>query len=169
MEVMKKGPRAGPMKTTTEPIVASMANGHEIPLPPGGRAIQPKPGSRRHWQQFIFCLILTLIWPLLPLGFEWLTTDKVKLDSITLAASMYAIGIGVSSRNIALFGVALLEGFIFCLFYGLAASKPEPPHYALFWKVSLVGMVLMFLCHAVERFNRHVILCEVFPDFMKAD
>ena len=121
----------------------------------------------RHWQQFVFCMILTLIWPLLPLGFEWFATSNIKLDSITLAASMYAVGIGVSSRNIALFGVALLQGIIFCLFYGLSINNSNPPRYNLCWTLSFVGMLIMFLAHGVERYNRHVRLCEEFPDFIK--
>jgi hypothetical protein len=141
-----------------------------VPVVATGTPALSKPlRFNRHWQQFVFCLILTLVWPLLPLGFEWLTTNKIRLDSITLAASMYAIGIGVSSKNIALFGVALLQGFIFCLFYGLTISNSNPPHYDLYWRASIIGMLLMFLSHAVERYNRHVRLREEFPDFIKAN
>jgi hypothetical protein len=118
-------------------------------------------------QQFISCLILTLIWPLLPLGFEYFIKGEIKLDSITLAASMYAVGIGFSSKRIDLFCVALLQGFIFCLFYGLAQNSGSPPHPSIIFRASVVGMLIMFLFHASERYNRHVRLLEPFPDFLK--
>ena len=119
-------------------------------------------------QQFCFCITLTLIWPLLPLAFELITTDKVKLDSITLGASMYAVGIGVSSRNIALFGLGILQGFIFGTFYGFIISKTDNiPHYSFFLILPILGIVIIFFSHAVERYNRHVRLREQFPDFFK--
>ncbi|SIT48158.1 conserved membrane hypothetical protein [Paraburkholderia ribeironis] len=120
----------------------------------------------KSWQQFLFCVILTILWPLFPLGFEWLISDAVKTESVALTASMYAIGIGVASKYQGLFGVALMEAVFYILFYGLSV-KGHPPHEALILFVCGAGMFLMFVCHTAERYNRHIRLQEPFPDFMR--
>lgn len=118
-------------------------------------------------QQFALCVILTLIIPVLPLFFEWLFKGDIKLDSLTMAAAMYAMGIGVASKNMALLGVGLLEGIIFSVFYGRTSYEQHSPHDAAFWWAAMAAMGVMFFFHGIERYNRHVRLREPFPDFMR--
>jgi hypothetical protein len=63
--------------------------------------------------------------PLIPLGLEWLFTDTLTDESVTLAASMYAILIGVSSRYKLMLGTALVVCMLFTAVYGAVTVQKQ--------------------------------------------
>jgi len=67
---------------------------------------------------FGLCVLLHLLLPLLPLVIERVLTDDVTSQSLTIAATMYAITIGVTSRVRPIFGLLLVASVFFSAAYG---------------------------------------------------
>ena len=74
---------------------------------------------------------------------------------MTLAASMYTIAIGVSSRSRLLFGVALALGLMLALVFGL--TEPNAGSLTRNGILASVAIGLVFVLHSCERYNRHVV------------
>ncbi len=125
-------------------------------------------GLPDHWQQFGMCVLLFLAWPLVPLILEKVLTGSTQLTSLTLSTAMYAIGVGISSRNPIQFSMAIVQGGIFSVFFGFAAHANVhkagdssilefTSNSSAIWWASVIGMILTFSMHACERYNRHVV------------
>ena len=108
----------------------------------------------RGWQNFLLCVFLHLCIPLLPLLIEFWATADVSDKTLTLAGTVYTVAVGISSRNRALFGLAILLSIILGVAFGFAASANEPLPASGF--VSGIAILVMFAFHAIERYNRHV-------------
>jgi hypothetical protein len=112
------------------------------------------PGLPNVWQEYITCIALHMVLPLLPLALEFSTKDSISAISATLAAAMYTISIGLSSKSKAIFSIC----FLLCIFYtykygslqSIADIKNHTDGGAL-W-----GIFGAFLMHALERYNIHV-------------
>jgi hypothetical protein len=137
-------------------------------------------GLPHHWQQYGICLLLHLTLPVIPLLLELWVVGRIQITSITLGASMYVLAIGVSSRNPLLLGLALVEGIIFAVFFGAASHNTNVEHAeeqkrlisandGFFWWTSIAGMAFMFLLHALERYNRHVVERAPFLEIGRSD
>lgn len=127
-------------------------------------------GPPYHWQQYIICVVLHLLLPLLPLLIELWITGRLQIASMTLGASMYVIAIGLSSRNLVILILGLVWGIVLAIISGVASEaslhastakgREEHLNTAMagnsFWWVSVVGMSSMFIFHLCERYNRHV-------------
>ena len=74
---------------------------------------------------------------------------------MTLAASMYTIAIGVSSRSRLLFGMALALGFLLAFVFGLSEPNEESLTMNGILASAVIGLV--FVLHSCERYNRHVV------------
>ena len=107
------------------------------------------------WQNFLLCVFLHLCIPLLPLLIEFWATSSVSDKTLTLAGTVYTIAVGVSSRNRALFGLAILLSIILAVAFGFAASVSEPLPGSKY--VSGIAILVMFVFHAFERYKRHVV------------
>lgn len=121
------------------------------------------------WQYFLTCILLHLIWPLIPLLLEKLLTGDITEVSIALAAGMYAVGIGLSSRYMFLFFLCLVLGFIYSAIFGFemaqsleGTSRPGLETEFLAW----FGIITVFLIHAGERVKRHLKDEEKYPEFI---
>lgn len=114
------------------------------------------PSLPDHWQNFCLCLIFHISLPLLPLGLELWRTGAVTASSATLVASMYAVSIGVSSRDKLLFGLGIIIAIIFATAFGTCLG-PQQPGLPESVSLSLYSIGLMMLCHIFERYNRHVV------------
>jgi len=88
------------------------------------------PGVPYEWQNFLFCLLLHISLPLLPLGLELWFSGKIDERSVVLTAAMYSIAIGLSSRNLALFGLCILSGLLFSAAFGFLSTTPHGLHNA---------------------------------------
>ncbi len=81
-----------------------------------------------------------------------------------LTASMYAIGIGVASRNVLLFVTTIVAGVCYAIAYGSAAQSAQAAgnvHIGL----AFLGITAVFVFHSLERYNRHVVERGPFLDF----
>jgi hypothetical protein len=125
-------------------------------------------GPPSHWEQYGICLLLHLTWPVLPLALERLLTGHLPPTSVMLTAFMFSIGVGISSRNQLQYAFSLVVGVITAVFFGFAVHANSVKHEAeqqqfitnadnLFVWIAGTIMALMFLLHACERYNRHVV------------
>lgn len=108
--------------------------------------------------------------PLFPLFFEAIfSSGSLSRSSIHIVASMYGITIGASSPSRLMFGLGMTVGFIFAAIYGhgvgMIAAKTPSEVVGVFW--AWVAIAMMFLLHAAERYNRHVVDRIPFWEFTK--
>jgi hypothetical protein len=116
--------------------------------------------------------------PLLPLGIEFLLTQTISVQSVSIATTMYLFSIGASSRVKSLFYLMLAASILFSAAYGfLLLHHPVPAgsgtgdaealrdgiiaDRVTRYAVWVIGAT--FFVHLVERFNRHVLNNEPFP------
>jgi hypothetical protein len=66
-----------------------------------------------------------MILPLVPLGLELLLTNSLSDETVTLAASMYAILIGTSSRHKLMLGAAMIVCIVFTAVYGSVTVQKQ--------------------------------------------
>ena len=105
--------------------------------------------------------------PLLPLIVEFWATTGVSDGTITLAGTMYTIAIAVSSRNLALWGLGILLSILLAVAFGHAISGGDPlPASGM---VAAGAILLVFVFHLVERYNRHVVEGQSFLRFFGDD
>ena len=121
--------------------------------------MKPSTGNRipslpKKWENFFLSILLHLLLPLLPLVLELWETQTVSDQTVTLAASMYTITIGLSSRNIALFGLAIPLSIILAVAFGFAASEGKSLTGS--GVIAIAVIMLVFGLHACERYNRHI-------------
>ena len=120
--------------------------------------------SPRKWQNFILCMSLHVTLPLLPLGLELWFSGKVEAKSATLTAALYAMAIGSSSRNIALFGIGIVASFFFSAAFGFLSTQSR---LAGAHTVSYSVIAFLVICHTMERYRRHVTEGRPFFEFRR--
>lgn len=115
--------------------------------------------------EFITCLILHMLVPLLPLILEaWKTKGSPTEATLAITASMYSISIGLSSRNKAIFSLCLFISFLFSMAFGFViGGTTESLPLVKFGAIATI--VLVFGIHACERYNKHVVECMPFWNF----
>jgi hypothetical protein len=115
--------------------------------------------------EFLTCVILHMLVPLLPLLIEtWKTSGSASSSTLTITASMYAISIGLSSRNKAIFSFCLFISILLSMAFGITMNSTGASVPGL--KVmSVITIFLVFLIHACERYNKHVVECVPFWNF----
>lgn len=133
-----------------------------------------KPKSKKislapHWENYMACICLHMIWPALPILIEWFLTGDISVEATTLTASIYAITIGMSSKSKSQFTISVLISFIFACCYGftvhVAHEYTQQNNIQELAKNTfinlrlwaLVSIGLIFITHLIERYNRHVI------------
>ncbi len=114
------------------------------------------------WQHFIFCFIVQLLLPLMPIVIEYWIRGAVGEQTLSIAAAMYSISIGVSTRNLALLGVSIFTGMAFCCVFGFVTSG-KPLHFPVATP-AMVSIFAFMVIHAAERYKRHVSSGELFID-----
>ena len=119
----------------------------------------------QEWQNFLLSIFLHLILPLSPLILELWFTQTVTEKTMTLAASMYTIAIGVSSRNPALFGLAILLSILLATAFGYVVTEGNSLTASKF--ISAGAILSVFVFHVGERYNRHVVDKFAFLQFDK--
>ncbi len=97
-----------------------------------------------------------MVLPLLPLILELGVSQSVSDKMMTLAASMYTIAIGLSSRNRLLFGIAMFLSVSLALAFGFATPGGGSIFGIGIWYISAGSILLVFVLHIGERYNRHV-------------
>ena len=112
---------------------------------------------------FIASIFLHLLVPLLPIFIEFALIRSVSSTSITLAASMYSIGVGLSSMFRAVFAAFLLVSLFFAVMFGITISDSSKFVYAQ--SFAATAITLVFLTHTMERGIRHLIKSERYFQF----
>lgn len=104
--------------------------------------------------------------PLLPLGFEMLVRPEhsPSIQTLNITAAFYAVAIGLSSKNVAMFGLGIFVGVCFSALFGIVSSNPNLNGDMYFYS-PIVCIVAIFIIHACERYNRHVADCTPFFEF----
>lgn len=140
-------------------------------------------GRRRNgsgpWQWFLVALLFLVAFPLFPIGAEALFAQQVHLSSLALVTSTYAISLAMSSRNLLVWALGLIIGMGFAVMFGWAMGVGDdvigpawrhPPGGTSgspgVWSAGL-ALATTFLLHIFERFFRHVVDGEPFPEFLK--
>lgn len=125
------------------------------------------PGLPRYFQDYILCILLHMMLPLLPIGLQMLWQGSVDGKTLLLTAAMYMIAIGISSRNVASFGLSLVGSIAYAASYGVAVSTRGTPGWLLntAW-IGWVGIAAVFIMHLLERYNRHVVDRVPFFEFL---
>jgi hypothetical protein len=124
------------------------------------------------FENFFTCLIFHMLLPLMPIGLEYIISDIISIKSITIAASMYSISIGISSRNFLLFGISIIISIVFAFAFGyVSAYIPSAPgidqieSIKLFSILAYYSIAAIFIFHGIERIKRHFFQGEMFPPF----
>ncbi|RFP15076.1 hypothetical protein D0T23_13890 [Duganella sp. BJB475] len=107
-----------------------------------------------------------MLLPLLPLALELWFSGKIEAKSAALTAALYSIAIGLSSRNVAMFGAGVLLSFVFSAAFGFLSTQLPLEHARLF---SCAAIAIVFGVHIIERYRRHVVNQREFFDFLRAD
>lgn len=129
------------------------------------------------WTMYFVAVLFLLLFPLLPLGAELLFTGKIMVASLTLVTATYAISLSISSRNLAVWALGFMLGFVFSTIFGWASAPGNQfdPAYRLDKGLAAATVALwgplviiagIFLTHLHERFVRHVKKKEPFPEFL---
>lgn len=105
-------------------------------------------------QEYILCILFHLLFPLLPLLFEYWSTRSISGRSLTIIAALYAITIGISSKNRAIFGLALFGGFILSVAYG--ARVADPKSYPGCEIAAIIVIFFILIAHGIERYIIHI-------------
>ncbi|MBI1924315.1 hypothetical protein HYR99_08705 [Candidatus Poribacteria bacterium] len=94
---------------------------------------------------------------------------QISERSSTLTAAIYAVSIGASSRSRLMFGFGVILSIIFAVEFGIitAGQTSQPSQWLNSGGSALVGIVVIFLLHAAERYNRHLVEKETFGEFSK--
>ena len=121
------------------------------------------------WGDFLLSVLLQLLLPLAPLVIEQVLTDDISTVSITIAATMYAASICVSTKVKMCFGLLLVASIFFAAAYGFAivhhpgeATLKEIVIGQRLKKYSFWLIAAVFVLHTSERFNRHILKDEPF-------
>jgi hypothetical protein len=121
------------------------------------------PGIPDAWQQYGLCLLFHLFLPFLPLIIEYALHRRVEPKTSLLFLSVFPLSVGVSSRNRLMFGVTIVFGLIYSVFFGLiSGGLPLDQSVSDIGYYCLAGIVIT---HALERYNRHVVDSEPFWEF----
>lgn len=120
------------------------------------------------WQNFLACVALHMVLPLLPLLLERWFSGEIAPKSISLTAALYSLAIALSSRHVALLGIGILLGFAFAATFGYLSTDPIPMLRSAHTS-SGAAIAFMFGLHIIERFYRHIFKDEEFFEFLKSD
>ncbi|MEZ8687661.1 hypothetical protein BCU24_01225 [Vibrio cyclitrophicus] len=112
-------------------------------------------GVPEHWQDYFLCILLHMMFPFFPVFLEKLLAGTVASTSLMLFSAMYALSIGLSSYSKLLFGITIIISLFFSVAYGVLVSGgkaiPDAEVYAY------ISLIVIFVIHMLERYNRHVV------------
>ena len=124
------------------------------------RMAEPIKGLSDEATEFCTCLILHMLLPLLPLVIEaWKTNGDPTDVTLAITTSMYSISIGLSSRNKGIFSLCFFISILFSMAFGLLIGGVMVLVFIQTFSISTISSI--FILHACERYNRHVV--EIVP------
>lgn len=124
----------------------------------------PIKGISDEMSEFFTCLIMHMLVPLLPLILEtWITKGTPSDSTLAITASMYSVSIGLSSRNKASFSLCFFISILFSMAFGFIINSTGTLPLVKF--CSIITILLVFVIHSCERYNKHVVECIPFWNF----
>ncbi|KAF1073266.1 hypothetical protein MKHDV_03725 [Halodesulfovibrio sp. MK-HDV] len=119
------------------------------------------------WCNFLTCIILHMLLPLLPLFLEyWFRNGTPAETTYAITAAMYAITIGLSSESTTMLGLCILICIVFSALFGVVCTETTHPSHIT--TASSASIICIFTIHVLERYNKHVVDCNPFWIFKKA-
>lgn len=132
------------------------------------------------WTCFFVAVLFLLVFPLFPLGAELAFTGQITISSLMLTTTTYSVSLAIRSTHLARWAVGIMFGFIAATLFGWSMGIGDAvigPAYRLgqgsmagtawLWSTGIV-ISMVLATHVWERFVRHVIEREVFPEFLRA-
>ncbi len=112
-------------------------------------------------QNFYASILLGILLPLMPLGFEFIKTGTITESSLLLVGSVYALSIGVSSEHLTLFAYGIVIGFILALSLGNVENVPargefDERTYQFHTSPAFFAVFSIMAFHTIERYFRHI-------------
>jgi hypothetical protein len=111
------------------------------------------------FNQFLGALVFLLVPPLTPLAAEYIKTQDVKSDNLSLCISFYAFCLSASTKYYAVFSVCLLMGILETFRYRGTNTASGLP---LWNNFEFYTFTIVFVAHFAERINRHWVNAETF-------
>lgn len=112
------------------------------------------PGLPNAWQEYLTCILLHLILPIVPIFLEYNVKSSISALTATLAAAMYTISIGLSSKSKAIFAICVILCIFYIFKYGSLLSISDITKHTDGY--ALWAIFCAFLMHLLERYNIHV-------------
>ncbi|OBX88681.1 hypothetical protein [Haemophilus haemolyticus] len=113
----------------------------------------------KHWEQLIFCIVLHILFPLIPILVEFFRQEYITEATLVITTSIYCFSLGASSKNLATFAIYLLIGVIFMSMPVTYNKQPEITNYQI---TSILTLIIVSLWHLLERYNRHIKYKEIY-------
>lgn len=121
------------------------------------------PSMPKNYQDFAVSLLFVVVLPLIPVGIEQWVKGVVGPNSLTLAAAMYALSIGASSKSPLLMALGVLSSLSFAMLFGVTLASTVIP--AGVDTAAFASMAFVAVVHGCERWNRHACDHERFLDY----
>ncbi len=129
---------------------------------------------RINQQHFILSILFFLILPLFPLLIDGIYNNGIIRErSLTLAASIFTITKGVSSKEPLVFGLTLIIGIFLVAIYGtipndaMVSFRPSLEIFTL--KPQTLIIIAVIISQSCERYTIHILNNQPFFEFNKED
>ncbi len=129
---------------------------------------------RINHQHFILSILFFLILPLFPLLIDGIYNNGIIRErSLTLAASIFTITKGVSSKEPLVFGLTLIIGIFLVAIYGtipkdaMVSFKPSLEIFTIRPQTLIIFAVI--IAQSCERYTIHILNNQPFFEFNKED
>jgi hypothetical protein len=131
------------------------------------------------WTSFFVAVLFLLVFPLFPLGAELAFTGRINISSLMLTTATYSLSLSVTSTHVGRWALGITFAFITATLFGWSMGIGDVaigPAYqlgrgAMAGKVWLWGagsiITVVLVTHLWERFERHVMEGEAFPEFLR--
>lgn len=115
-------------------------------------------GLSQEVENYIVSLTFRIYIPLVPVVLEVWRWGEASAKTLTLAAALFGMGVGVASRRRSLFALTVGAGFTFIAAFGIiVGQQSELP---LSRQLALLAILAIVVVYALERWDRHVTDCE---------
>jgi hypothetical protein len=121
------------------------------------------PEVRGQVAEYLLCVLFHFLLPLLPLLIEAAMEGAINHKTLILFLSVYPLSLGISSRSKFVFGLGVVTGLTYAIFFGIASALLTAPNW-----VKTLGYLcasLVALLHLFERYNRHIAEDRPFLEF----
>jgi hypothetical protein len=131
------------------------------------------------WTSFFVAVLFLLVYPLFPLGAELAFTGQITISSLMLTTATYSLSLSVTSTHVGRWALGITFAFGAATLFGWSMGIGDAvigPAYRLgegamagkaWLRLAAFGIGVVLLTHLWERFQRHVMEGEVFPEFLR--